>query len=150
MNYFKEVKSMEELKQQYRQLAKKYHPDVGGTDEDMRAINAEYDALKEKLKGSEQESEEADLFRQAVESIINLNVEIEVCGRWIWVSGETRPHKETLKQSGYRWAPKKKMWYWAPSQDRRRRRPRTNTPMEQIRQKYGSQKVEKAKMKAIR
>lgn len=43
--YFKNVKSYEELKEQYRVLLKKNHPDAGGDVEIMKEINCEYDAL---------------------------------------------------------------------------------------------------------
>lgn len=35
-------------------------------------------------------------------------------GCCIWVSGDTRPHRETLKAYGFRWAPKRAAWYWKP------------------------------------
>ena len=36
----------DELRQRWLALVKKYHPDAGGTDDDMRHINAAYDVLK--------------------------------------------------------------------------------------------------------
>lgn len=45
MTYFKNVKSLEDLKNQFRELARKNHPDAGGDAETMKAINQEYDKL---------------------------------------------------------------------------------------------------------
>ncbi len=45
MTYINNVQSLDDLKSQYRALALKNHPDAGGSDEAMKAINAEYDAL---------------------------------------------------------------------------------------------------------
>ena len=45
MTYFENVTSYENLKTQYRTLARAHHPDVGGTEEAMKAINAEYERL---------------------------------------------------------------------------------------------------------
>lgn len=45
MSYFKNVKSFEDLKEQFKTLARKNHPDCGGDAETMKAINAEYDEL---------------------------------------------------------------------------------------------------------
>lgn len=45
MSYFENVTSYDNLKVQYRTLARANHPDVGGTEEAMKAINAEYDRL---------------------------------------------------------------------------------------------------------
>lgn len=43
--YFKNVKSFEDLKKQFRDLLKANHPDNGGDAEKMKEINVEYDAL---------------------------------------------------------------------------------------------------------
>lgn len=43
--YFKNVKSYEDLKNQYRELLKANHPDNGGELEKMQEINAEYDIM---------------------------------------------------------------------------------------------------------
>lgn len=43
--YFKNVKSFEDLKNQFKALARKNHPDAGGDVEIMKVINTEYDAL---------------------------------------------------------------------------------------------------------
>ena len=45
MAYFKNVKSFEDLKEQFKALARKNHPDCGGDAETLKAINAEYDTL---------------------------------------------------------------------------------------------------------
>lgn len=45
MKFFVNCNTLEELKKEYRRLAMIHHPDVGGTVEEMQAINAEYDQL---------------------------------------------------------------------------------------------------------
>lgn len=40
--YFKDCKTLNELKKVYKDLAMKHHPDRGGSTEIMQAINAEY------------------------------------------------------------------------------------------------------------
>ena len=49
MKHFRAGLSIEELKQEYRKLAKKHHPDLGGDTTTMQEINAEYDAYYECL-----------------------------------------------------------------------------------------------------
>ena len=44
-SYFKNISSVEELKKMYRTLAMKNHPDVGGSEEAMKAINIEYEVM---------------------------------------------------------------------------------------------------------
>ena len=43
--YFKNVETLEELRKQYRDLLKKYHPDNGGSEEITKDINTEYEQL---------------------------------------------------------------------------------------------------------
>lgn len=49
--YFKDVNTLEELRRQYRDLLKKYHPDnANGSTQATQEINAEYDRLFKVLK----------------------------------------------------------------------------------------------------
>ena len=49
--YFKDVNTLEELRKQYKELLKKYHPDnANGSTEATQEINAEYDRLFKVLK----------------------------------------------------------------------------------------------------
>lgn len=45
MTYFKNIKSLEDLKSQYKALLKANHPDNGGDLESMKEINVQFDAL---------------------------------------------------------------------------------------------------------
>ena len=45
MTYFRNVNTLEELRKQYKELLKQYHPDNGGSVEIMQEINSEYDRL---------------------------------------------------------------------------------------------------------
>lgn len=114
--------SNELIKIGYRRACSMYHPDRNPAGlEMMKLINAAYDVLRD-YDGSNLDdstinySEEinlADHINEALNAIINLGLNIEVCGMWIWVSGDTRPYKEVLKAAGYKWASKKLMWYFA-------------------------------------
>ena len=51
MNYFNNVKTLEELRKQYKELLKKYHPDnPNGSTEATKEINVEYEKLFKVLK----------------------------------------------------------------------------------------------------
>lgn len=50
MAFFKNINSLAELKKQYRALAFKNHPDVGGSTQIMQQINAEFERLYDKWK----------------------------------------------------------------------------------------------------
>ena len=37
-------------------------------------------------------------------------LDIQITGSWIWVSGDTKPHKTELGAHGLRWSRKKEKW----------------------------------------
>jgi hypothetical protein len=143
MKFFKDVQSIEDLKKQYRKLAKKYHPDCGGTDADMKVINNEYEKLFAQFQQGGQAGKHKmnDGFREVIEKLIKLNIDIEICGSWIWLGGNTFSVKEELKALGCRWSKGKKLWYWTADELTGRKR---TTEMEKIREAYGSEIVKTA------
>ena len=82
MGFFKNIKTLEELKKAYRDLALKHHPDRGGDVETMKAINNEYDALFPKVKNirvnakgetyTKETTETPDEFRDIINAIFGL------------------------------------------------------------------------------
>lgn len=70
MTYFKNVKSFEDLKIQYKALLKTNHPDNGGNLEAMKEINVQFDALfpiwknRREVETGEKVQETADSTRQ--------------------------------------------------------------------------------------
>lgn len=145
--FFVNCNTLEELKKQYRRLAMQHHPDRGGSLEIMQQINAEHDELFEMLKKQHnakadeyhQTTETAAEFRDIIELLMKLDgVIVELCGSWIWCSGDTKPHKEALKAAGLRWSQNKKQWYWRHEEEGHKWH-RGNKTMDQIRRKYGSQ-----------
>ena len=154
--FFTGCADLQALKARYRELAKAHHPDLHPEegDEIMKAINAEYDELVRRLSHvapdgrteatAEQARDAADMataYREAVYKIIHLDgLEIELCGAWLWVSGDTYKHRDALKAAGYRWASAKKMWYWR-SEEYAGHHSRRKTDIADIRMKYGSERV---------
>lgn len=147
MKYFSNVKTLDELKRAYRLLCMKHHSDVGGDTATMQAINAEHDELFEQLKRAHnatadehhQTTETPEEFRDIIAALLRLDgLEVELCGSWLWIGGNTREHKEALKAAGCRWSSTKKLWYWHHAEDGHRWH-RGKSSMSQIRAKYGSQ-----------
>ena len=137
----------DKTKQAYRQAAMKYHPDINpGGEHMMKIINAAYDALREfngNIEGdSEKPIHDGDYSQDvmnALNAIIGLEgLEIEICGAWVWVGGDTRTHKDALKMAAFRYASKKKRWYFRP--DGWRCSSRGSYSMDDIRATYGSGK----------
>jgi curved DNA-binding protein CbpA len=104
------------VKKSYRLACKKYHPDINPAGlEMMKMVSLAYGLLKDFEGNIQQDSPYQDFgddINQAINAIVDLGLTIEVCGFWVWVSGDTKPHKEKLKGSGFKWAPKKKHWYF--------------------------------------
>lgn len=87
-------------------------------------------------------------FREVLEKLIVIDdIIIELCGNWLWISGETKAHKAEIKAAGCYWARKKSMWYWRPASYKCHTR-RTRS-MEEIREKYGSSLIRKDEKKKI-
>ena len=145
------IRTMEELRREYRRLAKLHHPDAGGDTEDMKQINAEYDALFATLSRqeaqerpqreqdtTEDKAAEDKAIRAVLDALVNVNADIEIIGSWLWILGGYE-YRELLKSIGFKFAPKKKAWCWHYGEYRRHHT--REVTMDEIRQKYGSQKV---------
>ena len=164
MKYFKNVHTLEELRKQYKELLKKYHPDnANGSTEATQEINAEYDRLFKLLKDKHERKSDntADStntkqseysknmydwendrsLREILQKIINFDgIEIEIVGAWIWLSGNTYNYKKELKELRFKWASQKKQWYFHT--DIFRKKSHKSLSMDDIRSYYGSTKVQ--------
>jgi len=147
MKFFKDCRTIEEVKSLYKKLAKEHHPDAGGVTAIMQAINTEYAFACAKIaKGTGLSDEEAkeeirlsEEYRKVINAIIHLpGVLIEVVGNWIWVTGNTRPVKEMLKKAGLFFAKKKVAWYYRSPEFKTRG---GNSTLDEIRARYGSEKI---------
>ena len=150
MMYFSNCNNLEELKKEYKKLAMQYHPDrPTGNLAKMQALNNEYDIVFPRLKdkhnskraeGSHIKETSAD-YKHIIDQIINcVGIEIEICGTWIWIDGDTKPHKEIFKKLGFHWSPNKKKWGWGEKTPFKGKR--KSWTMDEIRDTYGSEKVE--------
>ena len=141
--------TLEELKGLYRKLAMLHHPDKGGDTATMQAINAEYytlfPLLKDIHKTKEGETytawkattETADQFKDLIDELMKMDdIEIEIIGCFVWVTGDTKPHREKLKALKFQWSSKKTAWYLKP--ESYKRRSRKEYDLDEIRTMYGS------------
>lgn len=123
MGYFKEVKTIQELKKQYRDLIMRYHPDLNKQDTTsiMQEINAEYDRLFAKVKNQfvnsqgnvyeKENTEDINDFKSIINRIITFkDCKIEIIGNWVWISGNTKHYREILKSLKFKWISNKHAW----------------------------------------
>ena len=163
MKHFSSVTSLDELKLQYKKLAFKNHPDRGGKTEVMQEINSEYEQLLNRIineaskdqyqdssengrgfwSSRSEHSEVEKKVKQAIDAIINLDgLDIEIIGVWVWVSGDTKQHKEKLKEAGFVWNRVQCKWVFIGKKSNGRGR----MTLDQMRELHGSQKVKKTRM----
>ncbi|XPV67771.1 MAG: hypothetical protein ACNI25_10645 [Halarcobacter sp.] len=134
-NEFRDVVGINEAKKVYKTLAKKLHPDVGGSDEEFKILNAVYnDFIENKIHFSNDSKIDIELEKIISQILHYEDITIELVGSWIWVSGNTKEIKDKLKELGFKWASKKKMWYYG---EMKAKNPNPKS-MDEIKAKYGS------------
>lgn len=152
MKYFNNCKTIEDVKKTYRKLCFEFHPDIykGDNGETMKAINKEYEiAFKlfkdkhatnnaETEKDSENTFETPEMFKDIINGLVNCEgVQIDIVGSWVWLTGNTYAYKDIIKGLGFKWANKKKAWYWHSDNDKCHRR--SKMTLDEIKDKYGCQ-----------
>ena len=147
MKWFSGIKTAEELKKRYHELVKIYHPHMGGSGIEIKEIISEYKVLWEQVKNihysektqetyTKETTESPDEFIWIINELFKFKgIVIELCGSWLWLSGNTLQYREQLKALGCRWSKGKSRWYfthdeWRPS--------RFHKSMNEIRKAYGS------------
>lgn len=146
---FETATTLEELKAIYKKLAMKHHPDRGGDVEVMKEINSLYDEYFEKLKTvhknckgetfTKETDETAEFYKNIINELLKMKgVEIEIIGCFIWLSGNTKEHKDAIKALGFRFSGDKKQWWLAPKGYRKRYRKNHKFSMNEIRGMYGT------------
>lgn len=130
--YFAHCADVAAIKSEYKRLALRYHPDrPGGDTATMQEINAQY---KRALAGQhgktstdEQGQEHTYYYKEAAEQaiidkiteviqsgILGANVELWLIGTWLWVKGDTKPHRQKLGKEGlgFMWNHNRQCWQW--------------------------------------
>lgn len=150
---FAECKTGEEVKALYKKLALKWHPDRGGDNESMKALNLAFEQVFNRLKDIHVNHNTGETYTKAtyetpkefIDLINNLfklsGIVIEICGSFVWVSGNTKEHKDALKALGLKYSANKTAWYKAPVGYRKASNKKFS--MDEIRDFYGSQIITK-------
>ena len=131
---FEGITGLNEAKKIYKRLAKELHPDVGGTEEEFKILNNIYNEIIEhKIYFSDAAKFDIELEKVISQILHYENIIIEIIGSWIWLSGETKIIKDKLKELNFKWASKKKMWYFG---EMKGKNPKQKS-MADIKNKYG-------------
>jgi len=164
--FFKGIKSIVEAKRLYRKLCLNHHPDRGGDLETMKQVNIQYSQFVSNCaqfypenEGNETETDnykyskeefdqELDRFKTVLDAIMHLDgISIEIIGDWVWVSGNTKPHKEVLKGLNFKWAPQKSAWNWHDYEWKPKWR--KNHSLDEIRGIHGNKKVSQKRIHVL-
>lgn len=165
--YFSKVRYAEDGKNLYRELCKKYHPDnPTGDAEILKAVNVEFEKWWSEHKHHHKPAEGANcdnsstasgsdrkeykdftdesikFFMNIIQNLVTIpDIEIEIVGTWIWLSGNTYPVKDIIKSLGFRWSKGKSRWYWTNEPFEKRHY--KHKSMDAIRATYGSTYINK-------
>jgi curved DNA-binding protein CbpA len=147
--YFYQNQTIEELRAAFRKYCVKLHPDKGGAHEEFCAMKAQYEKIVKNCAAGEagranSENRSARYkwetekeLAEMIEKMLKIyGVEIEICGSWLWIGGNTYPVHEQLKALGAKFSGAKKLWYWSATMGEGKMRGRYS--MGKIRTKYGS------------
>ena len=130
--------TFEDLRKSYKTFCFIYHPDKGGTKEKFQEMQRQYEErihfLKRygerktnaKAKEPEMTEDEMKRFSHIISKVLFPGVEIELVGCWIWLSGNTFPYRDKIKDSGFFWSSKHKKWFWNPEGKKRKVRSKKN------------------------
>ena len=131
---FNDISGLNEAKMIFKKLAKQLHPDVGGSEEEFKILKNIYDDIVEhKIYFSNDTKFDIELEKVISQILHYEDITIDVVGDWIWLCGDTKPHRSTLKDLGFKWASKKKMWYYGEM----KRRSHKEQSIDDIKGKYG-------------
>jgi len=141
----------------YRNKAMQYHPDHKNGDlELMKLVNIAFQTLEAiNFQWTTGEATEGQKTTPLTETITALwdhlkhyqGITGEIIGSWLWVAGNTYPIKEHLKNLGFKFAHNKKAWYYHDGDYLKRSRRKFN--LEELRNLWGSEGLEKQEAEAI-
>ncbi len=131
--YFAGCADVAAVKTLYKSLAMRWHPDrQGGNTAIMQEINAAYKVALSARHGEESKDDAGNThtyyYKEANEQAVmdklseviksgilnNPTVELWLIGTWLWVKGDTKPHRQQLGREGlaFSWNSSRECWQW--------------------------------------
>ena len=146
--FFYGLETLQAVKNKYRELAKTYHPDTGGNEEQMKLLTAAFEwaaaniyrlaAMKYATeKGYDFDNCKTSSMAEILRQVVGLNCRLEIIGTWLYAFDAYSVKKE-LKELGFWFSVKHKAWIF---NGRTKRRCRNFMNTDEIREKYGSEQI---------
>jgi ankyrin repeat protein len=79
----------------------------------------------------------ADIINKIAKLLDSDEIEIEIVGSWLWISGDSKQYKNEIKEAGFRFSGAKKMWFYCCKTEYKASK--TNIDIDKLRLKYGSE-----------
>lgn len=151
-NYFENARTLEDVKQLYKKLARELHPDCNpgrNTTAEFQQMQQQFEEAFKRLKNVhmnkdgetyEKETEETpEQYAGIINALLKLDgLMIELCGSWLWITGNTKEHHEAIKALGFKWSKNKAAWYF--HFEPYRKHSKKSVDLDTIRSMYGSQR----------
>ena len=151
--YFNQFMDIKELRDLYRSYCLKMHPDKGGDHNSFVEMQNEYEGVLKVISGNEKEKafrenrdphftfEGEKAIMEMLSKVMRVpGIIIEICGSWIWISGNTFSVREILNGFGMRYSKPKKSWYFSAYMSKGKMRGRYS--MKKIRNTFGSVRLQ--------
>ena len=151
MKYFNDCKSLEDVKRLFHKLAAQLHPDNGGNAADFANMYSEYETIFNDIKNgtssnfsnntdTESDFDTPENWRDIVMEVIRYTgVNCELIGSWCWLTGNTYPYRENIKNLGFTYSKTKKAWYHTGQPFTHKRR--GHYTLDQCRARHGSKTI---------
>lgn len=140
--------SPKETKAAYRKMSLQYHPDICAGGEHMqKMINNAYSVLRDfngSIGSTQNNGELSQVMADALSALVHIDgLDLEICGSWLWVGGNTYPNRSTLTAAGLRFSGSKKRFYLNPDKKSggKKKWHGKAWSMERIQNTHGSRKV---------
>lgn len=151
-NYFEDCRTLEDVKGLYKKLARELHPDCNpgkDTTADFQEMQKQYNAAFNRCKNThvnkdgetyEKETNETpEMYADIINALLRCSgLVIELCGSWLWITGNTKEWSNTIKSLGFKWSRNKAAWYF--HFEPYRKHSKKSVDLDTIRSMYGSQK----------
>jgi hypothetical protein len=127
----KHFETLDNLENRYSGLKREYR----NNEIALKQVNSEYLELTSRIDIIVNNEDITDLQKDLALAVIFFEgLNIEIMGSWVWLEGNTKEHKDSIKELGYMFSGKHKKWFSNPAM--RKSRPSKKT-YQDIKDTYG-------------